>query len=217
MSAVYPYMGWQYNCHPNSILTTNHWPLTTLMDPWLWAILLLVLGTGLAVLEIFFPSAGILGFLSAVALLAAVVMGFHQGPVAGILILLGVVLGLPTTIVLGFKYWPKTAMGRRVLLMAPASEDVLPDVPERERLTGLIGRVGRAKSKMLLSGVITIDGRTIDAVSESMPIEVGQAVRVVQVRGHGVVVRPVDEQPAAEPPVDPLQRAYDDPFDLPPA
>jgi membrane-bound ClpP family serine protease len=184
---------------------------------WIWAILLLVLGTGLAVLEVFFPSAGILGFLSAVALLAAIVMGFYQGPVVGILILMGAVIGLPAVIVLGFKYWPKTAMGRRVLLMAPTSEDVLPADPEKDFLKGLVGRVGRAKSKMLLSGVITIDGRTVDAVSESTPIEVGQAVRVVQVEGHGVVVRPIDEQAAAEPPADPLQRTFDDPFDLPPA
>ena len=117
---------------------------------------------------------------------------------------------------LAFKYWPKTAMGRRLLLSAPKSEDVLPDDPEKERLKGLIGRTGRAKSKLLLSGVVTIDGRTVDAVSESMPIEVGQTVQVVQVRGHRVVVRPVaEEEPPAPPPADPLQRTYDDPFDLP--
>ena len=108
-------------------------------------------------------------------------------------------------------------MGRRVLLIAPTSEDVLPTIPRKDYLKGLVGRIGRAKSKMLLSGVITIDGRTVDAVSESMPIEVGQAVRVVQVRGHGVVVRPIDEAEAAEPPADPLQRTFDDPFELPPA
>ena len=186
------------------------------MDPWIWAVLLLVLGTGLAVLEIFFPSAGMFGFFSAVAVLAAIVLGFQQGPVAGLLILLGAVVGLPTIIVLGFQYWPKTAMGRRVLLMAPASEDVLPDDPEKEYLKGLIGRTGRAKSKMLLSGVILIDGRTVDAVSESMPIEPGQTVRVVQVRGHGVVVRPVDEEASDAPPVDPLKRTYEDPFEPPP-
>jgi membrane-bound ClpP family serine protease len=47
------------------------------MDPWVWAILLLVAGTALVVMEIFFPSAGILGFLATVSLLAAVVMGFQ--------------------------------------------------------------------------------------------------------------------------------------------
>jgi membrane-bound serine protease (ClpP class) len=185
------------------------------MDPWVWAILLLVLGTGLAVLEIFFPSAGVLAFLSVAAVLAAIVMGFHQGPIPGILILLAALVGLPTVIVLGFKYWPKTAMGRRVLLTAPTSEDVLPDDPEKEQLKRLVGRLGRAKSKMLLSGVIVIDGRTVDAVSESLPIDVGQVVRVVQVRGHLVVVRPAEES-GAERPADPLQQTYEEPFDLPP-
>lgn len=187
------------------------------MDYWIWAILLFVLGIGLAILEVFFTSAGILGILSASALLAAIVMGFYQGSLAGILILLGVVIGLPTVIVLGFKYWPKTWIGKRILLMAPNSEDVLPDDPEKEQLKGLIGRTGRAKSKMMLSGVIVIDGDTVDAVSESMPVEVGQSVRVVQVQGNLVVVRPVDEVPSIDPPVDPLQRTYEDPFDIPPA
>jgi membrane-bound ClpP family serine protease len=186
------------------------------MEPWIWAVLLLMLGIGLAVMEVFFTSAGILAVLSAMSLLAAVVMGFYQGPLAGALILVGVVVGLPVIIVLAFQYWPKTAMGRRVLLMAPKSEDVLPDDPDKEMLKGLVGRTGRAKSKLLLSGVITIDGRTVDAVSESMPVEVGQTVRVVQVRGLRVVVRPVaEDEPSAPPPADPLKQTYDDPFEIP--
>jgi membrane-bound serine protease (ClpP class) len=93
----------------------------------------------------------------------------------------------------------------------------MPDDPDKERLKSLVGRLGRAKSKMLLSGVIIVDGRTVDAVSESMPIEVGQIVRVVQVRGHGVVVRPADDEQPAEQPTDPLRQTYDEPIDLPPA
>lgn len=184
---------------------------------WIWAILLLVLGSALAVMEIFFPSAGILGFLSAMAVLSAVVLGFYEGPGTGILILLSALIGLPTVIILGFKYWPKTAMGRRVLLNPPAGDDMLPTDSERDFLRGLIGRMGRAKSKMLLSGVITIDGRTVDAVSESRPVEIGQAVRVVQVRGREVIVRPLDDASADAPPTDPLKQTFDDPFDLPPA
>jgi membrane-bound ClpP family serine protease len=186
------------------------------MEPWIWAILLLALGIGLVVLEVFFPSAGILGFLATVTLIAAVVMGFYQSALAGALIFAAVVLGLPATLILAFRYWPKTAMGRRILLLAPKSEDVLPDDPTKDLLKGYIGRRGKAKSKLLLSGVITIDGRTVDAVSESMPVEVGQTVQVVQVRGRRVVVRPVaDDELPPSPPADPLQRAFDDPFELP--
>jgi membrane-bound serine protease (ClpP class) len=187
------------------------------MDPWVWAILLMGLGAGLAILEVFFPSAGILAFLSAAAIVAAIIMGFYQGPLAGILSLIVAAVGLPTILVLGFKYWPHTAIGRRMMLTAPTSEEVLPQNPDFDRLKGLIGHTGRAKSKMLLSGVVLIDGHTIDAVSESMPIEVGQAVRVVQVRANRVVVRSVDEETPTGPPADPLQRSYDDPFDSPQA
>jgi membrane-bound serine protease (ClpP class) len=187
------------------------------MHLWIWAILLLAVGSALAVMEIFFPSAGILGFLSALAVFSAIVMGFNHDPVTGVLVLLGALVGLPTVIVLGFKYWPKTAMGRRVLLIAPTSEEVLPTDPDRDFLRGLIGRVGRAKSKMLLSGVISIDGRTVDAVSESLPVEAGQSVRVVQVRGREVIVRPVEDDSSDAPPADPLKQTFDDPFDLPPA
>ena len=41
------------------------------MEPWVWAVLLLMLGIGLAVMEVFFTSAGILAVLSAMSLLAA--------------------------------------------------------------------------------------------------------------------------------------------------
>jgi membrane-bound ClpP family serine protease len=186
------------------------------MEPWVWALLLLMLGIGLAVMEVFFTSAGILAVLSFISLMTAVVMGFNQGPVTGGLIVLGVVAGLPTVIILAFKYWPKTAMGRRVLLVAPKSDDVLPEDPNKDWMKGLIGRTGRAKSKLLLSGVITVDGRTVEAVSESMPVEIGQTVLVIQVRGQRVVVRPVaaDETPQP-PPSDPLTQTFDDPFEVP--
>jgi membrane-bound serine protease (ClpP class) len=187
------------------------------MDPWIWAVLLLVLGTGLALLEVFFPSAGILAFLSASALIASIVMGFCQSSLVGGIILAVIAAGLPTLIAISLQYWPKTRMGKRVLLGAPMSADVLPDDPNRDLLKTFIGRTGKAKSKLLLSGVITIDGRTLDAVSESMPVDVGQMVRVVQVRGRSLVVRPVaDDEASASPPADPLKRTFDDPFSAPP-
>ncbi|MBN2474924.1 MAG: NfeD family protein [Pirellulales bacterium] len=185
------------------------------MDPWVWAILLLVLGLGLAILEVFFPSAGILGFLSFSAILAAIFMGFQQEGHTWVgFVILGVALvGLPALVVGALKVWPKTAMGRRVLLMAPSSDDVLPEDPRRERLKGFIGQVARAKCKMLPGGAITIDGLTVDAVSEGMPIEAGQPVRVIEVRGRRAVVRPLSAEEPSEDAEDPLMRPFESPFD----
>ena len=187
---------------------------------WVWAILLLVLGLGLAILEIFFPSAGILSFLSASAILSAIIVGFWQGPATGIAILLVAVVGLPAVVILAFKWWPKTAVGRRMLLMSPRSEDVLPDDPRMDHLKSLVGQVGRAKCKMLPGGAIVIDGRTVDAVSEGMPIKAGQPVRVLEVRANRVVVRPLEEETPSPSAEDPLRRPIDsvapDPFEEPP-
>ncbi len=187
------------------------------MDFWVWAILLLVLGMGLAVLEIFFPSAGLLGFLAASSILAAIIMGFQQNTGVGFGILAAAVVGGPAAIVLALKYWPKTAIGRRVLLMSPTSEEVLPEDSHTDFIKHLIGQVGRARCKMLPGGAITIQGRTVDAVSEGVPIAEGQRVRVIEFRGNRVVVRPVEEEEPTETAEDPLRRPIDsvtdDPFD----
>jgi membrane-bound serine protease (ClpP class) len=107
------------------------------------------------------------------------------------------------------------------MLGSPRSEDVLPDDPKRRGLKELQGRIGRAKSKMLPSGIVVVDGRKVDAVSEGMPIEAGQKVRVLYARGNSVVVRSVPEDTPERPEGDPLSRPVDtvvpDPFEEPPA
>jgi membrane-bound ClpP family serine protease len=189
--------------------------------PWAWAALLLVLGLGLAVLEVFIPSGGILGFLAVSAIIAAVVLGFTDPrPWVGFATLAAAVIGLPGAIVMALRWWPSTPLGRRMLLRVPRGQDVLPDSPRKRGLKDLINRVGHAKSQILPSGAVTIDGRTIDAVSEGMPIEAGQPVRVIEVRGNRVVVRPVDDEIPLETDPDPLARPIDtvgiDPFEEPP-
>lgn len=186
------------------------------MAAWIWAVLLLAVGAAIALMEVFFPSAGILGFIAAGTLLAAVIVGFYENALTGWSILITEAIGLPILIVLAFRYWPKTAIGQHVLLAAPKGDEVLPDDPKKDRLKKLIGRTGKAKSKLLLSGVVVIDGQTVDAVSESMPIEVGQPVCVVRLEGHCVVVRPIEESELPAPVTDPLQQNFDDPFNLPP-
>jgi len=184
---------------------------------WVWAVLLLVLGVGLAVLELFIPSAGILCVLAAASIVGAVIMGFRQGPLTGFAILIAAVIGLPAMLILALKYWPRTALGRRVFLAAPKSEEVLPDDPNLRELKSLVGRVGRAKSRMLPAGAISIDGKTVDAISEGVPIDPGQPVRVIEVRGNRVVVRLVEKEVPSESAENPLERPIDsvvpDPFE----
>jgi membrane-bound serine protease (ClpP class) len=167
------------------------------MDPLAWSALLLFLGLLLVTLEVFVPSGGVLGFLSIGSLLAGICLAFYRGgPEMGFLFLAITAVAVPTALVLAFRWWPKTPMGRRLLLGVPSSEEVLPDSPQRRTLRQMVGKFGVAKTVMLPSGAVLIEGQTIDALSEGMPIEAGQRVRVIEVRGNRVVVRPADDQPS---------------------
>ena len=188
-----------------------------MVDPWVWAVLLILVGLALAAMELFIPSGGILAFLSVSALGGAIVLGFMQDNATGLGMLVLVLVGLPVTVIVLFRMWPQTQIGRRILLRVQSSEDMLPDSPKQRRLKELVGQVGVAKSKMLPSGAITIEGRTIDAYSEGMPIEAGQKVMVIEVHGTRVVVQPVEEETPSTEGGDELSRPIDwvgpDPFD----
>ncbi len=96
---------------------------------------------------------------------------------------------------LAFRWWPLTPMGKRLLLGVPDGKNLLPDSPQRRKLRDLVGKVGVAKTLMLPSGAVLVDGMTVDAVSEGMPIEAGQRVKVIDVHGNRVLVQPSDEEP----------------------
>ncbi len=183
---------------------------------WIWAVLLVMLGISLAALELFIPSGGILAFLAICSIAGGVVLGFMDSPVFGLSLFTGVIIGVPIALGVALKWWPRTAIGQRVLLRVRSSEEVLPDTPQTRSLKSLVGCEGVAKSKMLPSGVISIEGRTIDAFSEGMPIEIGQRVVVIEVHGSQVTVRPVDDgepTPTSDDALDqPINTIVPDPF-----
>jgi membrane-bound ClpP family serine protease len=190
------------------------------MDPLVWAALLVLLGLLLVMLEIFIPSGGVLGFLALCSMLAGVALAFYQnGAVVGSIFVLVVAVALPMVVALAFHWLPNTPVGRRLLPDVPDSETVRPDNDQRRRLRELVGRSGRARSAMLPGGAVEIDGRIVDAVSEGLPIDAGQLVCVVEVRGTRVVVRPLDE--SQRPPIEraddllsrPIESLGLDPFD----
>ena len=160
------------------------------LDPLSWAILLMIIGCGLVVLEVFIPSGGILGFLSIVAICGSIFMAFRRDMSTGFSFVLVTLIGVPTVIGLAFRIWPQTPMGKAFLGELPNESEIRPNDPRRD----LVGRLGIAKSKMLPSGSVSVDGRYVDAVSNGAAIEPGQTVVVIEVRGNRVVVRPADEE-----------------------
>jgi membrane-bound serine protease (ClpP class) len=164
-----------------------------------WALLLLLLGCIFLVLEFFIPSSGTLGVMAALSLIGAIVLAFLAGPTSGIAMLVAVAVIVPTACILAVNYWPHTPIGRLILIQRPQRpEEVLPETEGYRGLSQLVGRRGLAKSTMLPSGVVQIDGRSYDAVSEGMAIDLGTAVVVVGISMQRIVVRPDDAPVPAE-------------------
>ncbi len=170
------------------------------MSPLVWSLLLVVVGLALVLLEVFVPSGGVLGLLAVLALGAGVVTAFvEQGAMVGMGVLAGTLLAVPAVLMLAFRWFPSTPIGRRVLPPPPSADDVLPDLSLRQRLRSLVGRRGRAASELVPWGSVEIDGDSFEALSEGGPIAPDMPVEVVAVQSRALVVRVAAVVPAARP------------------
>ncbi|MDG2469529.1 MAG: NfeD family protein [Pirellulaceae bacterium] len=160
------------------------------MNPILSSVLLIVAGFAFIFLELLIPSAGLIGIISAALLLSGIVVGFQSGLGVGFTILTVTLVLLPIVIAFLLKIWPNTPIGKMLFISPPSEEDVVPDPEVQESLESLLGKVGIARSKLLPSGSVTIDGKHYDAVSDGLPIELGQDVKVVKVKAMRIFVRP---------------------------
>jgi membrane-bound ClpP family serine protease len=165
------------------------------MEPLVWPILLLLLALLFVGLELMLPTGGVLGVLAGVSACASIYVGFLNGPWYGLITIALVLVILPIATAIALHYWPRTPLGRRLFLQPARSDDeVLPQDDYYHQLQLLMGKFGVAKSKMLPSGAVRIEGKTYDAVSRGNPIEAGAPVRVVSVQGNHVVVAPASQE-----------------------
>lgn len=182
--------------------------MSSLLDPIAWSVLLMLVGCVLVVLEVFIPSGGIISVLAAVAFIASIIIAFQESAATGFVFTSAAVIAVPTVLVLAFKYWPKTPMGKAFLGELPTDAEVAPEDERR----ALVGRVGVARTKMLPSGAVEIDGQMVDAVTQGQAIEPGMYVTVVEVRANRVIVRPAgkDQRPSHPNPNDLLSRPIEE-------
>ena len=147
-------------------------------------------GLGLAMLEVFIPSAGILGFLSLSAIISAIVLAFSfSGTTVGFVFIGIASVSLPATVIVAFKWLPNTPFGRRLMLGMPKEKEILPDDDPRMAYRDLIGKQGTATSIMLPGGTISINGNIYEAVSESEAVDAGDPVTIVRIRNNRLVVQ----------------------------
>jgi len=179
------------------------------MYPILWTFLFLCLAFIVAVLEVFLPSGGVFGVLAIGLLITSIVLAFQVNVVFGSLYTFFVCLLVPVFLWYALRMWPKTWIGRQILL-TPENDPALCPNEELQALKQLIGKRGLAKSKMLLGGLIEIDGNRYSAVSDVEPIDSGEPISVVRIEGTSIIVRKASLAENTASSVEPLP--LEDPF-----
>ena len=152
--------------------------------------MLILIGFGLFLIELFVPSGGILGILAGTSLLAAAYFAFTISPTVGVMTLVGYMIAVPIIFAFGMRILPRTPFGRLMVLPenepAPAAE---PDVSgQKDTYTHLMGRTAKAVTSLRPAGMIEIDGERIAVVTEGDLIGEGQTVKVSEIRGNRIVV-----------------------------
>lgn len=165
------------------------------------AIILLIVGLFILLLELFIPSAGTLFMLATACVVASVVVAFLVDTMVGFVFFILVSILAIVLPGLGLEVWKRSPIGRRMILDMPETPDREPSERKSSRseskFESLRGAVGKTLTPLRPSGMTEFSGQRVDTVAEGVMIERGEYVRVVDVQGNRVVVRriqPVEEK-----------------------
>jgi membrane-bound serine protease (ClpP class) len=157
----------------------------------LGAILLLLAAAALIAAELFLPSHGVLGIAAALCAVASIIMAARVSPLLGALFGFTILLVTPFVIYWAIKLYPKSPIGKRVMLDAPAAVPTDKNHDPSARLQQLVGQQGIAMTMLRPAGSVELNGQRINCVSESEVIDAGTKVEVIRVSGIKVIVKPV--------------------------
>ncbi len=149
------------------------------------AVALYILGLFMILLELVVPH-GITGFLGVVGILGGIGLSIFTAPP-----IYAVIMGIFTVIVLPLLFY---LVYKKMQLMGGLQEkqgDYSSTVSYDYNY--LIGKQGIALSMLRPSGIVLIDNKKVDAVSERDVIKKDEKVEVVKVEGIRIVVRKVSQ------------------------
>lgn len=151
---------------------------------------LIAIGLVAVFAELLIPAFGLIGLAGMGSVVAAVVFAYNDhGEAMGTVVLATALVTTPLALFLGLKYFPRTFIGKRLILSDSFDRDRGYASYTSATYEGLVGREGRAKTTLRPSGVAEIDGTKHSVVTAGEFIEQGAPVRVVRVEGSRVVVR----------------------------
>ena len=149
------------------------------------AVICLVIGVALWILEMFTPGLGVPALLGTISLIAAIVLSAQSFAHAMItLALILIFLGVCAFFI--FRAFSHGKLHRIVL-----KESVTGDSTPLMAMTDMVGKEGVCTTALRPAGDAEFDGKRLDVVSEGAFIEKGSAVRIDRIEGLRIIVKQV--------------------------
>lgn len=152
-----------------------------------WAILFFVIGIVMILAELILPGL-ICGILGTACLIVSCAIAISWHPEWAFQIVFAEAAFAVICVIAGFYMFPKSPVGRAMILDTTLSPDSgwVSDETEEDLLDAL----GEVYTALRPAGSIMVKGRRINAVSNGEFVDAGVAVRVIEVSGNRVVVEP---------------------------
>nr|MDD6335510.1 NfeD family protein [bacterium] len=151
------------------------------------AIVLMVIGFGLIILEMFIPGFGLPGTLGTISLLAGIVLK-SQTFMEGLLWFVGSALLLGVVLLIVVKSATNGRLAKTPLILKAAATTEGGFI-SNEDLSAFKGKIGTTLTVLRPAGVGVFDGVRLDIVSEGDFLPANAQVQIVAVEGCRIVVR----------------------------
>jgi membrane-bound serine protease (ClpP class) len=157
----------------------------------MWGLIgLAAIGLAALIVELFVPAGGIIGLVGLGSIVAAIVKAFNDfGTTTGSIFLIGSLIIVPALFILYFSYFPRTFMGRRLILGSRQEREEGYSNAPRQEYGELPGQEGVAETPLRPAGTVKIEGRRYSAVTFGDFLDQGSPVVVKRVEGNRIVVK----------------------------
>ena len=142
------------------------------------------------IVEFFVPAAGVIGIIGGGCIIGSVVMAYlDYGILTGSAFLLGALILTPLIIIFYFKIFPKTIIGKKLILNTNQIHDSGFTSFAQGRYRDLNGRSGIVLKEMRPVGIVEIDGQRFTAITNGEYLDSDSKIQVFKVEGNRVFVK----------------------------
>ena len=142
------------------------------------------------IVEFFVPAAGIIGIIGGGSIIGSVIIAYiDYGILIGSVFLLGALILTPLLIMFYFRIFPKTLIGKKLILNTNQSHESGFSAYSQEKYRNLKGCSGIVKKDMRPTGIVEIEGQNFNALTNGEYLDLGSRVQVLKVEGNRIFVR----------------------------